>query len=286
MAKNQHKPAVPVRRAKGRLLIIGGHEDKTKEKRILRELADRVGAGKLVVATVASRQAKDIWLEYRKIFKGLGASNLAHLQIEGRADATAEKQLGILRGAAGIFFTGGDQLKITSELGGTPVCAAIQELYDEGGIIAGTSAGASVMSETMLVSGASDDSPRIGEMVRMAPGFGFVRSFTIDQHFAERGRMGRLLAVVGQNPKYLGIGIDENTAVLVESEERFRVFGDGAVYVLDGQDITGTNFAEKEPARTMSIYDVKVHVLSDGDAFSIQERRPFRLEGRRRRKAA
>jgi cyanophycinase len=124
--------------------------------------------------------------------------------------------------AGAIFFTGGDQLQLTSQLGGTPHCDHIQAFYyQRGGVIAGTSAGASVICETMLVSGNGEDSLKIGDTLRMAPGLGFVKDMIIDQHFAERGRIGRLLTAVAQNPRLLGVGIDEDMAILVEGEGCF-----------------------------------------------------------------
>jgi cyanophycinase len=177
-----------------------------------------------------------------------------------------------LEGATGVFFTGGDQLKITSQIGDTPVERRIQEIYQAGGIVAGTSAGASAMCETMLVRGSGQESHRIGDIL-MAPGLGLMRDVIIDQHFAERGRMGRLLGAVAENPRVLGIGIDEDTAIVVEDESSFYVLGRGAVYVVDGSGVTHSNITE-ESDTTLSMYDVRLHVLSKGDRFLLQERCP------------
>jgi cyanophycinase len=153
------------------------------------------------------------------------------------------------------------------------VFARIREIYEAGGVIAGTSAGASAMSDTMLVRGSGDESYRIGD-VDMAPGLGLLPNVIIDQHFAERGRMGRLLGAVAQNPRVLGIGIDENTAIVVEDEASFSVLGAGAVYVVDGSGITYSNIVEEKNDRPLSLYDVRLHVLSSGDNFDLRERRP------------
>ncbi len=181
-------------------------------------------------------------------------------------------KLRLFDGAAGVFFSGGDQLRIRSQIGDTPVEQRVREIHARGGPIAGTSAGASVMSETMLVKGTSGGSYRIGEL-HMAPGLGLVRDAIIDQHFTERGRFGRLLGAVAHNPRELGIGIDEDTAVVVEGT-RFRVIGHGCVYVVDGAGVTHSNIAEARPERALSMYNVRMHVLGAGGAFDLSTRRP------------
>jgi cyanophycinase len=175
--------------------------------------------------------------------------------------------------AAAIFFSGGDQLRITSQIGDTGIEAKVRALYERGGIIAGTSAGAAAMSETMLVKGTSGETHRIGDL-HMAPGLGLIRDVIIDQHFAERGRFGRLLGAVAHNPRVLGIGIDEDTAAVVENEQ-FEVIGSGAVYVVDGEHVSHSNLAEARPERVLSMHDVRVHVLGTGDRYDLAKRRPI-----------
>lgn len=262
-------------RRQGTLIIIGGGEDKEKKMQILREVAKRVKGGKLVIATVASSVGDELWHLYRGIFRSLGVRKISHLDVVNRTEAVDENALRAVRGAKGVFFTGGDQLKITSELGGTSVADEILRIYRKGGLIAGTSAGASVMSETMLVAGKAEASFRIGSMLRMAPGLGFVKNVIIDQHFAERGRINRLLGAVAQNPKFLGIGIDEDTAVIMEEESRLTVIGRGAVYVLDAHESTESNISESNPEATLSIFNVSFHVLCAGTGYDLKERRPF-----------
>jgi cyanophycinase len=268
------RPGDPRLRAKGRLLIIGGKEDKEGDKRILRELADLVGDGKLVVATLASDSPDEVWETYEPVLRGLGIPHVHHLNLEDREDASSVRSMRILEGATAVFFTGGDQLKITSMIGDTPVFSRIHEILIEGGTIAGTSAGASVMSETMMVGGNGSSSYRINEGLRLAPGFGFAKDMVIDQHFAERGRVGRLLGVVGQNPRVIGVGIDENTAILMRPHRDFKVIGEGAVTVLDGKSVTYSNIAEDETGDTMSVFGVTLHVLGQGDAFDLRTRKP------------
>ena len=268
------RPGDPRYPVKGRLLIIGGHEDKEGEKQILRELAGLVGDGKLVVATLASESPDEMWETYEPVLRNLGVPHVHHLNIEDREEASSVRVMRILEDATAVFFTGGDQLKITSMIGDTPAFSRIHEILIEGGTIAGTSAGASVMSETMMVGGNGSSSYRINEGLRLAPGFGFAKDMVIDQHFAERGRVGRLLGVVGQNPRVIGIGIDEDTAVLMRPNRNFRVIGEGAVTVLDGKSVTHTNIAEDETGDTMSVFGVTLHVLGKGDAFDLRTRKP------------
>jgi cyanophycinase len=263
--------------AGGPLIIIGGHEDKEGDKVILKEVAERVKGGKLVIATVASHQPEGYFEVYQKAFGELGVGDLVELYVHERGETLHRKATEMLEDAAGIFFTGGDQLRISSQIGDTPVEKMVREIHLRGGVVAGTSAGASVMSETMLVKGSSQESHRIGDL-HMAPGLGLVRDVIIDQHFAERGRIGRLLGAVAQNPRVLGIGIDEDTAIIVEGCT-FRVAGSGAVYMVDGSEVTHSNIAEASPERTLSMHDVRLHVLSAGDTFDLDVRRPRAASG-------
>jgi cyanophycinase len=260
----------------GTLIIIGGGERKDDERTVLQEVARRAGNGKLVVVTIATAEPQETWEEYRKIFTKLGVKKVEWLDVRVREEGFKEEVVRILDEAAVVFFTGGDQLKITSQLGDSYVYRRIEEIYEKGGTIAGTSAGASVMSETMLISGEGDESHRVDTVLGMAPGLGLIRNTVIDQHFAQRGRLGRLLGAITQNPRTLGIGLDENTAIVVHDDERFDVVGAGAVYVLDGSHVSYSNLAEpeQEMEKTMSVFDVKLHVLSEGNRFNFKDRRP------------
>ena len=255
------------------LIIVGGHEDKKEDKLILREIAERAGSGLLVIATVATSMPDETYEEYEQVFRGLGVRHLRRLDVRSREDATDPALAEMVDEATALYFSGGDQLKITSQVGDTPVFAAIRRLYERGGTIAGTSAGASVMTETMLVSGNSDTSARVGSDLQMAPGLGLLPDAIVDQHFAERGRIGRLLGAVAQNPRMVGLGIDENTAIIVR-RNRFRVVGEGAVYVVDGRDTTYSNLTEEETDRALTVFDVRLHVLTQGDEFNLGRRRP------------
>jgi len=255
------------------LVIIGGREDKEGDKLILRAFAERV-KGKLVVVTAASDHQDELWEDYERIFRGLGVRHVYKLALETREDAMSDKSIRILEDAGAVFFTGGDQVKITSLLGLSPVCQRIQDIYDAGGTVAGTSAGASVLSETMMVGGDGSESHRIGQSLRLAPGLGLLTGTIVDQHFAERGRIGRLLGAIAQNPRILGMGIDENTAVIVKRDNFYTVIGEGGVYILDAANMTYTNVTDEESDRTLSVYDVKLHLLSQGDTFDCRTRLP------------
>jgi cyanophycinase len=270
-----------VRAKKGTLIVIGGAEKKVQSDVILEEVARFIGSGKLVITTVASEEPRHYPEEYIRIFRGLGVKHIYSLVIESREDGQRESKLKILNDATGVFFTGGDQLRITSRIGDTPIHRRIKQIYEEeGGVIVGTSAGASVMCETMMVEGGSDKSYKIGASLRMAPGLGLIGGLIIDQHFAQRGRTGRMLGAVAQNPANIGVGIDEDTAIVVERRKIFYVLGSGAVYVFDGSGVTETNIAMEKEGHTMSMYNVKLHVLSQGDSFNLNDREPKLLSKR------
>lgn len=262
----------------GTLVIIGGHEDKEGDCVILKEVAKLANHGKLVLATVASEVPEDYYEEYKICFDRIGVEQLTHLYIADRTESADQDKLSMLDGVDGVFFSGGDQLRISSQIGDTAFETRIHDIYNRGGVIAGTSAGASVMSEIMLIRGSNSESHRIGDL-HMAAGLRLLRDVIIDQHFAERGRIGRLLGAVALNPRILGIGIDENTAIVVR-DRKFAVLGSGAVYIVDGAGVTRSNIAEGSgEKRTLSISDVRMHVLSHGDQFDLATRRPIGAAG-------
>jgi cyanophycinase len=257
----------------GRLFIIGGHEDKEGDRLILRAFVACAGDGALVVVTAASNVPGELWGDYEPLFRELGAKDVRHLHVDTREEAQDPGVLRVLDGASAVFITGGNQLKLTSQLGDTPVYVRVREIFEAGGCVAGTSAGASVVSETMLVTGDSAASPRVADALSMAPGFGFLAGVIIDQHFAERGRIGRLIAAVAQNPRMLGVGIDEDTAVVYEGG-RLTVLGAGGVYVVDGRDITHSNVVDEARDRTLSVFGMRLHLLNTGDTLDLATRRP------------
>jgi cyanophycinase len=260
-------------RSAGSLIAIGGAEDREDTKTILRYIAQRIGSGKLVISTLASGHADEVWEIYRTLFSSMGVKSVKHLRVNYRDDSSEASQLGVLADATAVFFTGGDQLRITTRLGGAPLTERIEEIYRRGGIIAGTSAGATALGEMMLVGSPAEGICKLSD-IRMTPGLGLAKNLIIDQHFSERGRIRRLLGAVAENPRMLGIGVDEDTAVVIDGDGAFHTIGSGAVYVADGHDLSYTNFSEVSFNRAMSVFGVKLHVLSDGDRFDVDSREP------------
>lgn len=262
---------------KGNLIIIGGAEDKKGEKEILKEVCSKIDKEneKLVIATIATELPKEVGAEYTDIFKKLGVKNIDILDIAQRDDACRESNVALIKNASLVFFTGGDQLRITSLVGGTPLYDALKQSVENGCVFVGTSAGASVVSDTMIITGEDEESPKKWTL-KMSPGLGLIKDVIIDQHFAQRGRIGRLLTGVAENPESLGIGIDEDTAIMVNPKAEFQVIGSGAVYVIDGSSISYTNVSEQYPEEVLSMFDIKMHVLKCGDKFALSERHPIK----------
>jgi cyanophycinase len=257
----------------GTLFAIGGAEDRRDTKVILSYMAERIGSGKLVVSTLASEYGDEVWEVYRELFVSMGLKHVKHLGMNHRDETSNDPRLEVLADAKAVFFTGGDQLKITSRLGGTALGELIEEIYRRGGIIGGTSAGATALGEMMLIGGPSEGVCKLRD-VHMTPGLGLAKNMIIDQHFSERGRIRRLLGAVAQNPRMLGVGIDEDTAVVIESDGTFRAIGSGAVYIVDAHDLSHTNISQVSFSRAMSVFGVKLHTLSSGDRFDMHSRLP------------
>lgn len=265
-------------RAAGSLLIIGGHEDKTGECLILRRFIEMAGGrdSRIAVIAAAAGQPQLVGNEYRELFAGLGAAAVSILAIADRETAARQELAAVIAQATGIFFTGGDQLRVTSMLGGTAVDAAIWAAFAQGAVIAGTSAGAAVMSETMIVAGNSNDAPKKSSLI-MAQGMGFLREGVVDQHFAQRGRINRLLEAVAQNPRILGIGIDEDTALIVGADRICRVIGSQTVTIIDGKSIVYSNISESNRYQPLAISNVLLHILPAGFGFDLHLRLPLQL---------
>ena len=259
----------------GTLLVIGGAEDKEGKCEILREFIRLAGGpeANLVIITTATLEPDRAGEKYQGLFEQLGAGIVQALDLDSREKANDRCIVETMAKATGIFFTGGDQLRLTSILGGTTANEALQKAYRRGAVIAGTSAGASVMSNTMIVEGNSDEAPKLNT-IKLAPGLGLLEEVVIDQHFAQRGRIGRLLSAVAHNPYILGMGVDEDTAVIIRADARLEVIGSQTVTFVDGRGVSFTNVSELSPGQALAIDRVVIHVLPKGYGFDLAARAP------------
>ncbi len=261
----------------GHLLIIGGAEDKYNERRILRKFLSLAGDEKanILIIPVASdfpEFASDVYVQ---AFRKLGVANPRVLRATSRQEVVEADIETLLKDVTGIFISGGDQMRLASILGGTKLSQKIENLVREDEIVlAGTSAGAAGMSASMIVRGESSSHPQRNS-VRLSPGLGYLRNVIIDQHFSERGRLSRLITAVSFNPQNLGIGIDENTAIILDKEGHLEVFGDGTVTIVDGSEITYNEIAEVSDAEPFAVCGVQIHILKDGLSYDFFARKPL-----------
>jgi cyanophycinase len=261
--------------ARGKLVAIGGGDIRAGDAPLLKEFI-KLAKGpraRIVVMTVATDEPAAAATEYRAAFNRLGVDDVKAVDVSSRADALKPGALEAVEQATGLFFTGGDQLHITSLLGGTEMQALIHKRYERGLVVAGTSAGAAMMSNSMILGGASDENPKVGG-VEIGPGMDLVIGAIIDTHFSQRGRHGRLLTAVAHYPQDLGIGLDEKTAMIVSKNE-FEVAGEGSVTIIDGGAMTYTSLPYTERGAGLSLYGVRVHVLSAGARFDLSKREPL-----------
>ena len=259
-----------LRESHGHLVIIGGHEDRKHDMEILSRFVELSGGkdAKIVVISAASAVADEMWQIYDKAFGELGVRNRVHLHLQSRQCANDAKQIEDVRDATGIFMTGGDQKRLLAIIGGTLLDTEMHAaLKLRGACIGGTSAGASAMSGHMLAQGRAELHPEKGS-VSLAAGLGFLHRVVVDQHFSERQRLSRLLSVVAQNPYLQGIGIDEDTALVVERGVGIEVLGEGAVTIVDGRNMS-TNIAEISDRETPELIDVRLHLLPAGSKYRL-----------------
>ncbi|MBW8899193.1 MAG: cyanophycinase [Massilia sp.] len=257
-------------RSHGHLVIIGGSEDKQRDMAILKRFVELAGgpSAKIVVITAASSVAGNMWETYDRAFADLGVTRHVHLHLTSRHDANDEAHIRDVADADGIFMTGGDQKRLLALIGGTALDAEMHAaLKLRGACIGGTSAGASAMSGHMLAQGRAELHPEKGS-VSLGAGLGFLHKVIIDQHFSERQRLSRLLSVVAQNPYLQGIGIDEDTALVVERGIGIEVLGEGAVTIVDGRSMS-TNVAEIVNHATPELIDVRLHLLPAGSRYAL-----------------
>lgn len=258
---------------RGWIVPIGGAEEKEHDPRILERFVHLCGDGDadIVVIPTASQLA-DTGPRYEEIFSGLGAGEVDVLDFDTRRDATEANRLKRIERASGIFFTGGNQLRIATVLGGTPIAQLIRTRNAHGVHVGGTSAGASILSEHMIAFGKEGGSPT-ATSVRLAPGLGLTNRFIIDQHFRQRDRLGRLLAALAYNPFAVGIGLDEDTAAFIRPDNTLEVEGSGAVTVVDAGGLQFSSMADADEDDPVCLLGLTVHILVAGATFNLHTRK-------------
>jgi cyanophycinase len=263
---------VPEGERRGWIVPIGGAENKENDRRILRRFVDCSGGAEadIVVIPTASR-LHETGSRYEQVFRELGAARVSIMDFDTRRDCQESGRLHRLQEATGIFFTGGNQLRLTTLLGGTPVAKLIRNRNAHGVTVGGTSAGAAILSEHMIAYG-DEGSSVISGSVRLAPGLGLTNRFVIDQHFRERDRFGRLLTALAYNPFAVGIGLDEDTATFIGPNNLLEVEGSGGVTVVDASDVTYSSMDSIDEGQPLCMLGLKVHLLVAGATFNLHSR--------------
>lgn len=260
------------------LIAIGGGEFAEAED-VLNEflgLLKKNFDSRITVMTVATNEPESAAQKYDSLFRKNGIKHVNVVDVSEREDAFKEGSLKRIREADALFFTGGDQINVTSLIGGSPLHNLIYEKVNEGFLIAGTSAGAMMMSNSMITSGKNDIAPRMG-VIGIAPGMDLVSGTIIDTHFSQRGRHGRLLTAIAHYPQDLGIGIDEQTAIVVRGN-KFKVLGEGVVTIIDGSRMKHSNLPYRKEEETLGLFDVCTHILPAGYEYDLKKREPLSPE--------
>ncbi|MEA2512211.1 MAG: cyanophycinase [Thermomicrobiales bacterium] len=267
---------------------IGGAEGKDGDgaDTVLARFVELAGGkrARITVVPTASETPEEMGQRYVEVFRKLGAKAVEVLDVKARPDANADPALELLGGASGIFITGGAQDRLVSLLVGTLSMERIRLRNAAGVVVAGTSAGASIVAGHVMLGGTglagnSNDASARKAMVEVVAGFGLLQDVVVDQHFSQRGRMGRLLSAFAANPGLVGIGLDEDTAVLIDREGTLEVLGSGMVTIVDGRNATSDYFAQ-EVGEVLTVVDSSLHVLGPGRRFDLDNRRPIPWEVR------
>ena len=257
----------------GPVMVIGGAEDKLGERVILSRFVDLAGGrnAHVVVISTASSLGDAATDLYRHIFTRLGVAEITGLRPETRDEANDARSVEALAAATGIFMTGGNQLRLSSVIGGTRLGAAILEAHGRGVVVAGTSAGASAVATHMMAFGSSGATPK-HRMAHVSVGLGLLVNVVVDQHFEQRTRLGRLLGVVAQSPSLIGLGLDEDTAAVIDANDVLEVIGRGAVTIVDGADVI-TDAYQVTGHKPMMVSNARLHSLPSGYRFDLRARR-------------
>ena len=263
---------IPDGKQRGWIIPIGGAEDKESRRQILKRFVQLCGGrdADIVVIPTASRLA-NTGSRYVDLFERLEAGRTTIVDFADREDGQRDDYLRALENASGVFFTGGNQLRISTILGGTPAAKLIRSRNAHGMHVAGTSAGASILSEHMIAFGKEGSSPRAGS-VRLAPGLGLTNRFIIDQHFRQRDRLGRLVAALAYNPFAIGIGLDEDTAAFIGPDNTLEVEGSGALTVVAASDLTFSSMADVSQSQPVCLLGLRVHLLVAGATYNLHTR--------------
>ncbi len=252
-------------------MAIGGAEDKFRDRLILRRFIELSGGQEARIAIIPTASGlRDAGQRYKTIFDEFGAESSCVLQVRTREEAGSEEHSDIIKQSTGIFLTGGNQVRIAAILGGSQVGRALIRASRDGAVVAGTSAGASVMTGIMVAGGERGRSPS-ANLARMAPGLGLIESIIIDQHFRERDRVARLMTMVSYNPGLLGLGIDEDTAALINPDGCIEILGAGTVLIVDGRNMV-SNVHSRRGGMPLNVSNAMVHFLTSGSRFDIEER--------------
>ena len=264
---------------RGFIVPIGGAEDKEGGANILRRFIEVSGGktARIVIVPTASK-LDDTGRRYEKLFRKLGADEAKSLPILTRADAAKQEWLDYIDKANGIFITGGNQLRLTTIIGGTPLAKAIRRANVRGVAVGGTSAGAAILSEHMIAYGDEGHTPHAGR-VTLVPGFGLTNRIMIDQHFRQRDRLGRLLSALAYNPFAVGVGLDEDTAAFIDHTKKITVVGAGAITIVDASELSHSSIAETKEGKPVCMTNVRLHVLVDGGTFDLETRRAAPADG-------
>jgi cyanophycinase len=256
----------------GTLFAIGGAEAKLRRRTVLSAFVAAAGGtdARIAVVSSASSLGTEVAEVYQTVFTSFGAHQIISLRPESRAQAHDPDLAKALGEVSAIFLTGGNQLKLSSFITGTPFGDAIKQAHRQGTVVAGTSAGASILAEHMIAFGAGGATPK-QRMSQLSAGLGLLHGVVIDQHFEQRNRYGRLLSLVAQSPSLLGLGVDEDTAAVIHDESRLEVIGRGAVTVLDGQNMVSDAFIAKRTTPLL-VSGAVLHVLPAGSQFNLATR--------------
>lgn len=258
---------------RGQIVAIGGAEERSPDGIILHRFVRLCGGHRARIAIIpTASQLEETGPSYESVFTKLGARRARALPFEVRADCDSDEYLEELERADGVFFTGGNQLRLSKILGGTQVAELLRRRHMEDRLhVGGTSAGAAILSEHMIAYGDEGMAPRAG-VATLAPGLGFLPEAIVDQHFSQRNRLGRLLLALAYNPRLIGVGIDEDTAAFLQADLRLEVVGSGLVTIADASEVDHSSIDEASPGEPIALGNLRLHLLRHGDGFDLSSR--------------